>query len=62
MTGANSHTKAAEASVEAVIDPRAVLLQRVGVHLCQSAGATEPAAQAAIDGSSQVGAARVEPR
>lgn len=61
MAGANDSAEAAEAGVEAVVHPSAVLLERVGVHLGQSARSAEAAAQHAIDGSAGIRPAGLDP-
>ena len=62
VAGAHNYAEGAEASVEAVVDPSAILLERIGVHLGEGARATAPTAQDAIDGLASIRPARLHPR
>ena len=61
VAGAHDGAERAEARVEAVVDPSAVLLERVGVHLGESAGAAEAAAEHAVHGGAGISPARLDP-
>lgn len=61
VAGAHDSAERAETSVEAVVDPSAVLLEGVGVHLGESAGAAEAAAQHAVHGGASIRPARLDP-
>ena len=62
VTSADEGAETAEAGVEAVVDPGAILLKRVGVHLGQHARAAAPGAETAVDSRADIRAAGLDPR